>query len=132
MFSQISSEALAIGENKRGSMKNKAKQPQYKEESRDGLELPVDAKILTRDGKKALGIQPPTATAGHEWERIEEKDKVILKSRRGGKRPGAGRKPKGHVRMQVLVSKSTKEKSDDWLKNEEPQSLRLWQMRLRS
>ena len=91
-------------------MKSKGKQREYTAEPQDGSELPDDAKILTREEEKALGFQIHSATAGLEWERIEEKNKVTLKPRQGGKRPGAGRKPKGHVRMQVLVSKSTKEK----------------------
>ncbi|MDA0345979.1 MAG: hypothetical protein O3C43_05750 [Verrucomicrobia bacterium] len=91
-------------------MKSKAKQPKYTKEPRDGLELTDTAQIMTRDEEKALGLQPPEGTAGLEWERTEGKNQVTLKPRRGGKRPGAGRKSKGHVRMQVLVSKSTRDK----------------------
>ena len=74
------------------------------------MELPGNAQILSRDEEKALGFQPPSATAGQEWDRIGDKNPIILKPGRGGKRPGAGRKPKGHVRMQILVSKAIRDK----------------------
>jgi len=89
-------------------MKGTKKQAEYKAEPKDGMELPEDLQVLTRDEEKAIGFQPPSVTSGQEWDRIEGKNRVILKSRRGGKRPGAGRKPKRHVRMQILVSKATK------------------------
>lgn len=38
------------------------------------------------------------------------RQKVILKPKRGGARPGDGRKSKGHLRKQVLVTKKVKEK----------------------
>ncbi len=82
----------------------------YTEEPSDGLELSEDAQVLTRNEEKALWFGGPGETSGLEWERIDGKRKVTLKPKRGGRRPGAGRKPKGHVRMQVLVSKSTKER----------------------
>ena len=91
-------------------MKSIKKQLEYEVEPKDGMELPVDAQILTREEERALGFQPPSATAGREWDRIKGKNQIILKPRRGGKRPGAGRKPKGHVRMQILVSKTIRDK----------------------
>jgi len=36
--------------------------------------------------------------------------------RRGGRREGAGRKPSGHVRMQLLVSPSTRRKIESLAK----------------
>lgn len=91
-------------------MKRKSKAVKYMEEPADDRVLPDDAKILTRKEEKELGIPSPEETAGQEWERIIRGKKVILKPKRGGARPGAGRKPKGHLRMQVLVSKKAKEK----------------------
>ncbi len=52
-------------------MKDIKKQLEYKVEPKDGMELPGDAQILTRDEEKALGFQPPSATAGREWDRIK-------------------------------------------------------------
>ena len=91
-------------------MKDRAKQPKYTDEPDDGLALPVDAHILTRTEEKTQGFEPPEKTAGLEWERIENGSKVTLKSHRGGARPGAGRKAKGNIRMQILVSKAAQER----------------------
>jgi hypothetical protein len=67
-------------------MKQKRRTVKDEEEPVDDLSLPDDVEILTR-GKK-----------------------VMLKPKRGGALTGAGRKPKGHLRMQVLVSKRAKDK----------------------
>lgn len=91
-------------------MKQKRKAVKYAEEPDDDLMLPDDAEILTRKQEKELGIPSPEETGGEDWERIVRGKKVILKPKRGGARPGAGRKSKGHLRMQVLVSKKAKEK----------------------
>jgi hypothetical protein len=82
----------------------------YTEEPNDDLALPNDAKILTRKDEKKLGIPSPEETAHMEWERTSRGNKVTLKPKRGGARPGAGRKPKGNLRMQVQVSKKAKDK----------------------
>jgi hypothetical protein len=91
-------------------MKQKRKEVKYTDEPDDDLLLPDDAEILTRKQEKELGIPSPEETAGEEWERNTRGKKVILKPKRGGARPGAGRKPTGHLRMQVLVSKKAKDK----------------------
>ena len=91
-------------------MKSKKKQIKYTDEPDDGLALPEDAHILTRAEEEAKGFESPEKLAGLEWERATSKSKVTLKPRRGGARPGAGRKAKGHVRMQVLVSKAARDK----------------------
>lgn len=91
-------------------MKGKAKQPKYTDEPDDGLSLPEDAHVLTRAEEKARGFESPENTAGLDWDRVQGKSKVTLKPRRGGARPGAGRKAKGHVRMQILVSKAARDK----------------------
>jgi hypothetical protein len=101
---------LATGANKGSFMKKKGKTVNYSEEPEDDLSLPDDAEILTRKQESELGIPSPEETVGHEWERTTSGKKVTLKSKRGGARPGAGRKPKGHLRMQVLVSKMAKDK----------------------
>lgn len=91
-------------------MKQKRQTVKYKEEPVDDLTLPEDAEILTRKQEAEQGLPAPEDTAGLEWKRATRGKKVILKPKRGGARPGAGRKPKGHLRMQVLVSRKAKEK----------------------
>lgn len=91
-------------------MKPKRKTVKYKDEPSDDAALPDDAKILTRKEEKRLGIPSPEETGDVDWERTVHGNKVTLKSKRGGARPGAGRKPKGNLRMQVLVSEKAKEK----------------------
>lgn len=90
-------------------MKQKREEVKYTDEPNDEWKLPHDAELLDRKEERELGIPSPEETAGEEWERIAAGKKVILKPKRGGARPGAGRKPKGHLRMQVLVSKKAKE-----------------------
>lgn len=90
-------------------MKQKGKKVNYTEEPDDDLKLPDNAEVLTRKQEGELGIPSPDELSGVEWERIIRGGKVILQSKRGGPRPGAGRKPKGNVRMQVLVSKTAKD-----------------------
>ena len=91
-------------------MKQKRKTVKYTDEPVDDLTLPDNAKILTREDEKKVGIPSPEETADMEWERTVRGNKVTLKPKRGGARPGAGRKPKGNLRMQVLVSKTAKDK----------------------
>jgi hypothetical protein len=91
-------------------MKQKRNTVKYTEEPDDDLMLPDHAEILTSKQEEETGIPSPEETAGEEWERTVRGAKVILKPKRGGARPGAGRKPKGHLRMQVLVSKKAKDK----------------------
>jgi hypothetical protein len=91
-------------------MKKKTGTVEYVEEPDDGLKLPGDARVLSREEEAALGLAPPSRTRGVEWERTESGDRVTLKPRRGGARPGAGRKSKGNVRMQILVSPATRER----------------------
>ena len=91
-------------------MKQKGKAVKYTDEPVDDLTLPEDAEILTRKQEKKHGIPSPSETTEYAWERTVRGKKVILKPKRGGARPGAGRKPKGNLRMQVLVSKKAKEK----------------------
>lgn len=91
-------------------MKQKRKAVNYKDEPFDDLTLPDDAEILTREQEKDQWIASPADTSGLEWERKVHGEKVILQAKRGGARPGAGRKSKGNLRMQVMVSKSAKDK----------------------
>lgn len=100
----------ATGASKEAFMKQKRKAEKYEDEPFDELALPDDAEILTRKQEAEHGIPAPHDTAGLEWERAEHGKKVTLKPKRGGARPGAGRKSKGHLRMQVLVSKKAKDK----------------------
>lgn len=57
-----------------------------------------------------MGLPSPAEFANVEWEKTVAPDRVVLQPHRGGTRPGAGRKPKHHVRMQILVPKATREK----------------------
>lgn len=91
-------------------MKQKRKAVNYTDEPVDDLTLPDDAEVLTRKQEKDQEFSSPENTIGFKWDRTTRGKKVILKPKRGGARPGAGRKPKGHLRMQVLVSKKAKEK----------------------
>lgn len=91
-------------------MKQKRKTVRYEEEPVDDLILPEAAEILTRKEEAEHGLASPEDTAGLEWKRTTCGNQVVLKPKRGGARLGAGRKPKGHLRMQVLVSKKAKEK----------------------
>jgi hypothetical protein len=91
-------------------MKQKRKAVNYTHEPVDELTLPDDAEILTRKQEAEQGLPSSEDTTGLDWERSVSGKKVILNPKRGGARPGAGRKPKGHLRMQVLVSKKAKEK----------------------
>lgn len=91
-------------------MKQKRKVVKYEEEPVDERTLPDDAEILSREQEQAHGISAPSDTVGLEWVRTERGKKITLKPKRGGARPGAGRKSKGHLRMQVLVSKKAKDK----------------------
>ncbi len=52
---------------------------------------------------------PAPAAPGTQYERTEEPGKIVVKPMRGGKRPGAGRKPSGHVRLSLLVPAETRE-----------------------
>lgn len=65
---------------------------------------------LTKSETAAAGIPTPAQIAAVEWERTETKGAVTLRPVRGGARAGAGRKSKGHVRMQLLVSPATRRK----------------------
>lgn len=81
----------------------------YTEEPKDGLELPNEGfVVLSRAKQRVAGIPEPQP--GAEYERSEKAGVVILRPLRGGKRTGAGRKPSGHVRMQLLVSPTTRKK----------------------
>ena len=91
-------------------MKNKNKKINYVEEPRDEWALPDEAEVLSKENEQKLGFLDPSQTKGIDWERQSLKSKVILRPKPGGARPGAGRKPKGHVRMQILVKPQTRER----------------------
>lgn len=79
----------------------------YTEEPKDGWELPETGfEVVSREKQKKAGI-PAVQSIGTEYERSESGGKVTLRPR-GGKREGAGRKPAGHVRMQLLVLPKTR------------------------
>jgi hypothetical protein len=81
---------------------------EYTEEPRDaGWRFDPEAKPLDDAAQRALGI--PTPKAGTTYEREEMAGKVMMEPQRGGKRPGAGRKPSGHVRLSLTVPLETRE-----------------------
>jgi hypothetical protein len=87
----------------------KKKTIEYREEPRErGWNFDPDAKPLNEAAQRARGIPEPN-TAGSAYERMEVSGKVLVKPLRGGKRPGAGRKSSGHVRLNLLVPAATKE-----------------------
>lgn len=80
---------------------------EYKEEPRDAGWRFNPAKGLHESAQRALGL--PAAEPGTTYEREEKAGKVLVKPLRGGKRPGAGRKASGHVRLNLMVPAETKE-----------------------
>jgi hypothetical protein len=82
---------------------------EYKEEPRsEGWHFDPAAKPLAGKAQRLLGIPAPAAV-GTLYERTEKHGKVVVKPMRGGKRLGAGRKPSGHVRLNLLVPAETRE-----------------------
>lgn len=65
-------------------------------------------RILTKAERTALGIVPNPP--GTEYDRTESGGIVTLRPKRGGARPGAGRKAKGHVKMLIQVSPEVRER----------------------
>jgi len=77
-----------------------------------GFEVLVGARV------RAAGL-PETNPPGTEYERAEGASGVVtLRAKRGGRREGAGRKPGGHVRMQLSVSPEVRRKIADLAKRQ--------------
>lgn len=85
------------------------KKIRYTDEPKDGFELPEEGfEILKSDiGSKKL---KSLAVENVPYDKRFVGGKVRLLPRRGGARAGAGRKPSGHVRLQLSVSPSTRRK----------------------
>ena len=82
--------------------------PKYKNEPRnDGWRFDPVVAPLAEEAQRLLGIPAPAA-AGTLYERTENQGMIVVKPMRGGKRPGAGRKPSGHVRLNLLVPAETR------------------------
>ena len=82
----------------------------YKNEPKDGLELPPSGfEVIPRARQRTAGLPPPDPP-GTDYDVSATGDHVILTPQRGGRRKGAGRKSSGHVRMQLLVSPITRKK----------------------
>jgi len=82
---------------------------EYKEEPRTtGWRFDPGTPPLDEVAQRALGVPEPAAV-GTTYERVEKGGKVLVRPQRGGKRPGAGRKASGHVRLNLLVPAETKE-----------------------
>ncbi len=95
----------------------KTKKPKFDAEGYEispGL-LPDVSKlrVLTRGEQARFGLdKPPTET------RVYSKGKLIERRMWGGARSGAGRKPAGHVRMQLVVSPQTRRRIEALAKRE--------------
>lgn len=84
------------------------KKIEYQDEPKDGIELPASGfEVVSRSRQVAAGLAAPEAV---EYDRTSVGGRVVLTPHRGGRRAGAGRKPTGHVRMQLLVSPATRRK----------------------
>jgi len=92
------------------------KKTEYTDEPKDGMELPESGfEVVSRTRQIAAGLPALEAT---EYERAENGGRVTLTPVRGGRREGAGRKPTGHVRMQLLVSPATRRKIESLAKRQ--------------
>jgi hypothetical protein len=81
---------------------------EYQEEPGDeGWRFNPAKQALGETAQRRLGIPAPNP-AGTQYEHKESKGRVVVKAMRGGKRPGAGRKPSGHVRLNLLVPTETR------------------------
>ena len=81
----------------------------YQEEPHDeGWRFNPAMQPLSETAQRLLGIPPPSA-AGTLYEHKLNKGLIVVKPLRGGKRPGAGRKVSGHVRLNLLVPAETRE-----------------------
>ena len=82
----------------------------YSEESKDsGWSFDAKTKPLDAEQQRALKM-PAENPPGTEYERAEIAGRVTMEPKRGGSRPGAGRKAAGNVRLQLLVPPETREK----------------------
>jgi hypothetical protein len=87
----------------------KKKTIEYREEPRErGWKFDPGAQALNEAAQRSLGIPEPNA-AETVYERTEISGKVLASPQRGGKRHGAGRKSRGHVRLNLSVPAETKE-----------------------
>ena len=85
----------------------------YSEEPKDsGWHFDAKAKTLNVEQLRALGL-PVENPPGTEYRRTEIAGRVTMEPKRGGARPGAGRKPGGNVRLQLLVPSETREKIEE-------------------
>jgi hypothetical protein len=81
----------------------------YTAEPKDGLELPDEGFEVISSAKMSKKWKS-LAVDGAEYEARVTAQKIQLKPKRGGSRLGAGRKPTGHVRLQLSVSSATRQK----------------------
>lgn len=82
----------------------------YSEEPVDaGWKFDAKAKPLDAEQRRSIGVSEIDST-GTTYHRVESTKGVRLHAERGGARPGAGRKNKGHVRLQLLVPPTTRAK----------------------
>lgn len=65
--------------------------------------------IKSNNGKRTISVVEFDRIADSGFGEIDDFIDWSKAKRRGGPRPGAGRRPSGHVRMQILVSPSARD-----------------------
>ena len=81
----------------------------YTDEPKDGLELPESAyevlssSIVSKKWRELF-------VSGEGYDKLQKGEKIQLVPTRGGAREGAGRRPTGHVRLQLSISPATRKK----------------------
>ena len=85
------------------------KKIRYTDEPKDGLELPEEGFEILTSGIASKKLKSLAVEKG-PYDKHVVRGQARLIPRRGGARAGAGRKPSGHVRLQLSVSPSTRRK----------------------
>jgi hypothetical protein len=84
----------------------------YTNEPKDGLELPEEG-FEVISSAKATKLCKSLAIEEADYQQRTTARTIQLKPKRGGSRPGAGRKPTGHVRLQLSVSVASRKKIEE-------------------
>ncbi len=82
----------------------------YTDEPKDGLELPESAYEVLRNSIVSKKWRELSASSKEGYDKLQKGEKIQLVPTRGGAREGAGRRPTGHVRLQLSISPATRKK----------------------
>ena len=82
----------------------------YTDEPKDGLELPESAYEVLRNSIVSKKWRELSASSKEGYDILQKGEKIQLVPTRGGAREGAGRRPTGHVRLQLSISPATRKK----------------------